>query len=133
KHFSAYENGLASPLGKLYGSVAEVIVFDEVLSDSERAKVESYLAVKYGITLTGGTKQFGATAGNVDYDYVNSDGTVIRASDTTYKFDVFGLGRDDFYILNQRISRSNNPGDILTASTNSDFTNYNLDTSRTAI
>jgi len=133
KAFSAYENGLASTKGKLYGSVAEVIVFDEVLSDAERAKVESYLAIKYGITLTGGTKQFGATVGNNGYDYVNSDGNVIRASDATYKFDVFGLGRDDFYILNQRISQSNNPGDILTASTNADFTNYNLYASRTPI
>jgi hypothetical protein len=133
KAFSAYENGLASPRGKLNGSYAELMVFNYVLTDTERAKVESYLAIKYGITLTGGTKQAGSTVGNVGYNYVNSDGTVIRLSEATYKYDVFGLGRDDFYGLNQRISKSNNPGDILTVSTSTDLTSLNLDTARTGI
>ncbi len=133
KHFSAYEHGLASPRGKLTGNVAEVLTFNGVLSEADRAKVESYLAIKYGITLTGGLQQFGPTVGNVNYDYVNSTGVVIRASDAIYKYDIFGLGRDDYYTLNQRISKSNNAGDILTVSTNSDFTNMNLYASRTAI
>ena len=132
KHFSA-PTTLNDPTGRLDGSYAELIVYDRVLSEAERAMVESYLAVKYGITLTGGTDQFGATAGNVSYPYVSSAGTVVRASDATYKYDVFGLGRDDYYGLNQRISKSNNAGDILTVSTNTDFTSLNLDATRTAI
>lgn len=118
---------------RLNGSFAELMVYNSVLSETDRAKVESYLAIKYGITLTGGSKQLGATAGNNSYAYVNSAGVTIRSSDTTYKYDVFGLGRDDYFGLNQKISKSNNAGDILTASTNNNFTNLNLETSRTAI
>ncbi|GAA4160362.1 hypothetical protein GCM10022217_24270 [Chryseobacterium ginsenosidimutans] len=132
KHFSA-PTTLNDPTGRLNGAYAELIVYDRVLTEAERAMVESYLAVKYGITLTGGTDQFGATAGNVSYPYVNSSGAVVRASDATYKYDVFGLGRDDYYGLNQRISKSNDAGDILTVSTNTDFTSLNLDATRTAI
>lgn len=132
KHFSA-PTTLNLPDGRLDGSYAELIVYDKVLSDAERAMVESYLGVKYGITLTGGTDQFGGTLGNVNYPYLNSAGTVVRTSDPTYKYDVFGLGRDDYYGLNQRISKSNNAGDILTVSTNTDFTSLNLNTARTAI
>lgn len=132
KHFSA-PTTLNSPDGRLDGSYAELMVYDKVLSDAERAMVESYLAVKYGITLTGGTYQLGGTLGNVNYPYVSSAGTVVRASDLTYKYDVFGLGRDDYYGLNQRISKSNNAGDILTVSTNTDFTSLNLNAARTTI
>lgn len=118
---------------RLNGSYAELLVYNNVLSDADRAKVESYLAIKYGITLTGGTDLLGATAGNSSYNYVNSAGTTIRVSDAAYRFDVFGLGRDDYFGLNQKISRSNNTGDILIASTNTDFTNLNLDATRTSI
>lgn len=133
KAFSAYENGLSSPFGKLDGSIAEVLVFNGVLTEADRAIIESYLAIKYGITLTGGTQQFGATVGNNNYNYVNSDGTAIRVSDLVYKYDVFGLGRDDYFELSQKISKSNNPNDILTVSTNSDFASLNLNSSRTPI
>lgn len=133
KAFSAYEEGLASPRGKLNGDFAELLVYNYVLTDADRAKVESYLAIKYGITLTGGTKQAGHLVGNSNYNYVTNTGTVIRASEPVYKYDVFGLGKDNYYSLNQRISKSVNPGEILTASTNSNFISGNLDTTRTAI
>lgn len=132
KHFSG-TMAINAVDARLNGSYAELLVYDSVLSEADRAKVESYLAIKYGITLTGGTKQLGAVSGNNTYGYVNSAGTTIRSSDAAYKYDVFGLGRDDYFGLNQKISKSNNAGDILTASTNSDFTLLNLDTTRTAI
>ena len=122
-----------NPIGRLDGQFAELMVYNSVLSEADRAKVESYLAVKYGITLTGGTRLLGSTVGNSSYPYVNSSGTTIRPSDATYKYDVFGLGRDDYFGLDQRISKSNNTNDILTASTNSNFTSLNLDKTRTAI
>ena len=132
KHFSCTTVADAVA-ARLNGQFAELMVYNTVLSDADRAKVESYLAVKYGITLTGGTRQLGSTIGNSNYDYVNSSGNIIRASDATYKYDVFGLGRDDYFGLDQRISKSNNTNDILTASTNSNFTSLNLDKTRTAI
>ena len=132
KHFSGTTVADAVA-ARLNGQFAELMVYNTVLTDVDRAKVESYLAVKYGITLTGGTRLLGSTVGNSSYPYVNSSGTTIRASDATYKYDVFGLGRDDYFGLDQRISKSNNTNDILTASTNSDFTSLNLDKTRTAI
>jgi hypothetical protein len=33
------------------GTIAEIIIYNRVLTEAERQKVESYLAVKYGITL----------------------------------------------------------------------------------
>ncbi|SFN20355.1 hypothetical protein SAMN05444143_1081, partial [Flavobacterium succinicans] len=132
KHFSADPSNLSSE-GKLNGLIAEVLVYDRVLTEVERKTVESYLAIKYGVTITGGTDTLGATAGNVSYSYVNSAGSDVWTSNATYKYDVFGLGRDDLYGLNQRISKSINNNTILTVSTNSDLTSLNLDAARTAI
>ena len=33
------------------GDIAEIIVYARVLTDAERAKVEDYLAKKYGVTM----------------------------------------------------------------------------------
>jgi hypothetical protein len=49
------------------GKYAEIIGYEDTLSDTERQKVESYLALKYGITLDQSTAQ----------DYLASDGTVV--------------------------------------------------------
>jgi len=46
------------------GKVAEIINFDERLSDSERVRIESYLAFKYGITLKNGTQNYIASNGS---------------------------------------------------------------------
>ncbi|MCZ8230138.1 choice-of-anchor A family protein, partial [Flavobacterium sp.] len=128
KHFSA--SGVE---GKLNGVIAEVLVYDRVLTEAERKIVESYLAIKYGVTITGDIDKLGATFGNVSYSYVNSAGSDVWTSNATYKYDVFGLGRDDLYGLNQRISKSINSNTILTVSTNSDVTSLNLDATRKAI
>ena len=129
--FSAFADNNTN--AELDGNVAELIVYDRVLTDSERKQIESYLAIKYGITITGGTDVLGSTVGNNAYNYVNSTGTSIWNSDISYKFDVFGLGRDDAYGLNQKVSKSINNNTILTVSTNSDVTSLNLDSSRTPI
>jgi hypothetical protein len=75
--------------------------------------IESYLALKYGITL-----------GNTTHavDYLASDGTVIWAGSTTYQNDVHGIGRDNTYGLDQRSSKSEYPKtDILTIQSGSSF------------
>lgn len=48
------------------GNVAELIIYDRILSNDERLRVESYLSFKYGISLP------------PLYDYVLSDGIIIR-------------------------------------------------------
>ncbi|MDT0559405.1 choice-of-anchor D domain-containing protein [Ichthyenterobacterium sp. W332] len=89
--------------------IAEVISFKDRLNDTdlteERNRVQSYLAIKYGITLgSNGTSQ----------DYVDSDGTVIWDQNTgvpaedVFNYDIAGIGRDDASNLLQKQSRSVN-------------------------
>ncbi|WP_084142371.1 LamG-like jellyroll fold domain-containing protein [Psychroserpens burtonensis] len=92
--------------GSFDGRIAEVITYGSRQSDvnltQERNRVQSYLAIKYGITLgVNGTTQ----------DYVNSDGNVIWDQSTdsgVYNYDIAGIGRDDASELNQKQSRSVN-------------------------
>ena len=91
------------------GDVAEAIVFADDLTSGERDQVESYLAIKYGITLS---NTGGGTAG----DYHNSAGTTIwdASALSTYHNDVAGLARDDGSCLTQTKSRSENSDGIVT-------------------
>ena len=91
--FGAYADASAD----LIGNIPEFVIFKTALDASERARVESYLAIKYGITLTSG-----ASSGN----YVDSDGTIIwegqtAGADVTYANDVIAIGRDDAQGLEQ--------------------------------
>ncbi|WP_323787919.1 choice-of-anchor D domain-containing protein [Psychroserpens sp.] len=93
----------------LNARVAEVITYSSRKVDTdltqERNRIQSYLGIKYGITLgVNGTTQ----------DYVNSDGTVIwdQSANSGYNYDIAGIGRDDASELNQKQSRSvNNASD----------------------
>lgn len=89
--------------------IAEVISYSSRKVDTdltqERNRIQSYLALKYGITLgVNGTSQ----------DYVNSDGTVIWDQNTgvpandVFNYDIAGIGRDDASGLYQKQSRSVN-------------------------
>lgn len=101
---------------RLSGEMAEVIFYDSQLSASDQQKVESYLGIKYGISLTGDNNGLGATfeAPNADGinegDYVASDGTVIwdGSNLSTHHNDITGIGRDDKSALNQQKSISAN-------------------------
>lgn len=86
------------------GNISEVIVYDRVLPDAERQLVESYLGLKYGITLNNGS-----TA------YLASDGTTYWAADTTYKNRITGIGRDDSTALNTKQSLSVDTGFVTLA------------------
>jgi len=89
----------------LNARVAEVITYSSRKGDTDltqdRNKIQSYLAIKYGITLgVNGTSQ----------DYVDSDGTVIwdQSANAGYNYDIAGIGRDDASALNQKQSSSVN-------------------------
>lgn len=88
------------------GDIAESIVYKGVLSASERQRVESYLAIKYGITLDqsvgGGT------------NYLASDGSAYWTNDPTYEYDIAGIGKDDCTALHQKQSKSVNSDAIIT-------------------
>ena len=92
-------------LGNLNGRVAEIFTFSSRLSDMDRQKIESYLAIKYGITLGASTQ--------AQKDYINSfgpiDGIVWDVSENTdYNHHVAGIGRDDNSDLNQKQSKTIN-------------------------
>ncbi len=88
--------------------IAEVILYSRTLTNAERNKVESYLAVKYGFTL--------AQTGTDANDYTSSAGTVTwdRVANTTYINNITGIGRDDNSALDQRQSLSINPRAMVT-------------------
>ena len=81
------------------GGVAEIITFNTNLSDADVNKVESYLAVKYGVTLT-------KDQSTTNRDYTAPDGSIFWAADADYKFNVTGIARDDASGLYQKQSRS---------------------------
>ncbi len=87
---------------------SEYIVFNTSLSATEIAKVQSYLAMKYSITMN---DSGGGTAG----DYLASDGTTIwdASESPTYNNQVVALGRDDISSL--YIKQSKNESDSLIA------------------
>lgn len=83
------------------GRIPEVIVYDRAILGSERQRIETYLALKYGVTLDN-------TNGGTSGDYINSNNnTFWDASDNpSYHNDVIGIGRDDNSGLVQKQSHS---------------------------
>ncbi|GAB1309042.1 hypothetical protein KH5_17250 [Urechidicola sp. KH5] len=82
------------------GQIAELIVFDKKVDADERNKIESYLAIKYGMTL--GSE-------GVSQNYVDSDNrTIWDASEDSgdFNYKVTGIGRDDKSSLNQKQSKN---------------------------
>jgi len=103
-----------------YGNVAEVMAFSGIVPNQNN--IESYLAVKYGITLS--------------HDYTNGSGSTVYAI-SGYGYDVAGLGKDATYGLDQKVSTSINvsPGSaarVIMATTN-DYSSSNLASSRTTL
>nr|MDD3720651.1 hypothetical protein [Candidatus Gracilibacteria bacterium] len=96
------------------GKIAEIINYSSRISDIDRQKIESYLALKYGITLNGGTE-----------NYLASDGTIIWGTGIagTFVNGIFGIGRDDFSDLGQVKSKSENVDGIITLNAIGEGTN----------
>jgi uncharacterized repeat protein (TIGR01451 family) len=109
-----------------YGDISEIIAYPSTLSEGDRKKVESYLAIKYGITLD----QFGS---GKDYHDSNSHTVWSASNNTGYGRDIAGLGRDDVSVLDQRISHSIDPDGIVTMATSSDFSSANTNSARPSL
>ncbi len=96
--------------------LGEVIHYESALTPAERQRVESYLAIKYGVTLStdndGNSTALEAPNGNGinEGDYIASNSTVLwdASANTTYYNDVAGIGRDDASGLSQTKSKSVN-------------------------
>ncbi|MFY0594772.1 beta strand repeat-containing protein, partial [Roseivirga sp.] len=96
------------------GEIAEFIYCNDpaALTTAGRNRIESYLAIKYGITLDQSTP----------INYVNSAGDIIFNTTSSaaiggyleYNNDIAGIGRDDDSELDQPASRSENTGSLVT-------------------
>jgi uncharacterized repeat protein (TIGR01451 family) len=79
------------------GPIGEAMFFNRQLTQPERQRINSYLAIKYGVTLYQGAS---GTA------YLASNNATIWPADATYKNAVTGIGRDDASMLNQKQSKN---------------------------
>ena len=111
-------DNLGTALPHFDGRIAEVIMYETELSDADIDKIESYLAIRYGITLDDAS---GGTAG----DYLASDATILWDADanTTYHNDVAGVGRDDDSALDQQRSMSSNSDGVAVMEKGGSFSN----------
>ncbi|MBL4606032.1 MAG: T9SS type A sorting domain-containing protein, partial [Flavobacteriaceae bacterium] len=89
------------------GQIAEVMVFNTAPSSARQQQIQSYLAIKYGITLDNTDNDATIAEG----DYVLEDLSTIvwdESANSTYHNDVAGIGRDDAMFLHQKQSRAIN-------------------------
>ncbi len=108
------------------GNINEIIVYGNggIPNSTDRNKVDSYLAIKYGITLGNNS---------TPVNYTHSGGVVTWTGDSTYQNNIAGIGRDDNSALNQKVSKSVNSTAILTIATNPDFASVNKSPDRAGI
>ncbi len=96
----------ADTSGNLNGRVAEIFTFASNVSAADLEIIESYLAIKYGVTLdVNGSSE----------DYFNSDGVKIwdPGSNSGFNWNIAGIARDDASDLNQKQSKSiHNPNEV---------------------
>ncbi|WP_186327464.1 S-layer homology domain-containing protein [Paenibacillus sp. Y412MC10] len=83
------------------GQVGELIFYSGPLTPTDRQKINSYLAIKYGVSLN-------------NVDYVDSNANVMWEADANYNNNIAGIARDDRQGLQQKQSRSANDASTLT-------------------
>jgi len=80
------------------GQIAEFIVYSQLLTTgADLQKIQSYLALKYGITLSGNNDGDGTSFEVGEGDYLLSNGTAMWDADEVAGFqnNVAGIARDD--------------------------------------
>ncbi|MEZ4773172.1 MAG: discoidin domain-containing protein [Bacteroidia bacterium] len=85
------------------GNIAEVIAFNAPLSLPERQRVETYLAIQYGISLS---HNYYAS------DWDGSSGTTVWNVGEGYDYRITGIGKDFYSALDQRQSKGQGPVEI---------------------
>lgn len=116
-----YHDGSNSDDNHFEGEISEFIYCNEPssFSSSDRLKTESYLALKYGITLDQSSPiNYLDAAGNVIFNTTNNASI---GGHLEYNNDIAGIGRDDISEFDQRKSKSENTGSILTIEKTSHF------------
>ncbi len=89
-----------------YGPVGDIIFYTGSITTAQANKIESYLAIKYGITL-------GANA-STTLAYTSPAGATVWTSNTGYHYDVTGIAKDNVVeSLDQTKSQSINSGSTM--------------------
>jgi hypothetical protein len=73
-----------------HGYIPEVIYYNSSLTSDEISRIETYLAVKYGVTLS--------------HDYLNTSSATIYSPSGSFGNGIIGIGRDDNELLYQKQS-----------------------------
>ena len=109
--------------------IGETIVFNRVLTGEEQSRVESYLGLKWGLTISNdrdgdlsANELIEANGAGTDDDvnegdYVAGDGNVVwdyADQGPLYYNDIFGIARDDLSCFEQTQSKSENSDAIVT-------------------
>ncbi len=102
----------ADNTAELNGAIAEFIIYNEVLTQAEVERIESYLAIKYGITL--------------NHNYFDSQGNLLFIADgagaEVFDHDIAGIGFDNCRMtLNQVSSISQNSDAVVQMSNPASF------------
>ena len=89
--------------GALIGDINEILVYSYSLSALNQVKAETYLAIKYGVTLDN-------SGGGTQGDYLSGTGLTIwdASNGASYHNNVIGIGREDDQDLYQKQSHSSN-------------------------
>lgn len=88
------------------GDLSEVIVYNRKLSDPEKRKVNSYMALKYGLTLDNGQSDYVSSATGVNMWTASKNVDFGRR--------ITGIGKDDVSGLEQKQSKSGETGALVT-------------------
>ncbi|WP_298952661.1 LamG-like jellyroll fold domain-containing protein [uncultured Nonlabens sp.] len=97
------------------GDILEIMSFSERKSDIDRVRLESYFAVKYGITL-GLFPLPDVGLPHVPGAYFDSDGNPLwnANTDNGFTYNVSGIGFDSCSLLNQKQAKSVDPNTFIT-------------------
>ncbi len=97
------------------GDLHEAIIYNGAVSGTAQAQVESYLAIKYGITLDDSKNYLASDGVTVVYDSTGSH--------SAYITNIAGIAQDDGSALLQPMSRSSHSGSVVTIGNASDLGN----------
>lgn len=113
---------------RLNGRLGEVISYSVPKSESDQLKIQSYLGLKFGVTLH--AKNSTTVTREGDVDYVDSNGNTIwdSSANSGFNYDIAGIGRDDDSGLSQKQSQSDNTGSYVTMSLGSRFNTNSTNT-----
>jgi gliding motility-associated-like protein len=109
-NFTLQANGVTIAADNTFffnGYIPEVFVYNRVLTTTERNQVNTYMGIKYGITLS--------------HNYIAPDGTTVlwdKTANAIYHNNIIGIGRSDCEALHQRQSKSLNTTSAITIGNN---------------